>query len=171
MAPLVGRIVDGVVPWYACLFATFACVAFHAIQTGAGGLTIAAVVIDCFGIDVFRQMQQVSLTTAVLGIEPSARSRLNSIVIIFVRIRTLPLATPSDSHGVPTGVHRPDHGHGSRHESIRNVRLASCCRALRRVDRLYPGRYACSRTALFAIHMVRIRRRLTPSQASPIRAS
>ncbi len=86
MAPLIGRMVDHLVPWVATVFATLGLLVFQGIQTGAGGIHIAAVIIVCFGIDVFRQMQQVSLTTAVLGIDPKARSRLNAIVLISVRL-------------------------------------------------------------------------------------
>lgn len=57
---------------------------FQAVQTGAGGIHIAAVVIVCFGIDVFRQFQQVSLNTIIFGIEPAARSRMNALVQISV---------------------------------------------------------------------------------------
>ena len=88
-APLVGRVVDRVVPWTATVLATLALIVFQAIQTGAGGISIACVIIVCFGIDVFRQTQQVSLTTAVFGIEPKARSRLNSVILISVRVASL----------------------------------------------------------------------------------
>lgn len=84
MAPFVGRIVDKLVPWYATLTGCFCLLIFQCIQTGAGGINIAAVVIVCFGIDVFRQMQQVSLTSAVFGLEVRARARLNAILIISV---------------------------------------------------------------------------------------
>ena len=65
MGPLIGRFIDGLVPWYATLIATFIQIVFQAVQTGAGGINISAVIIACFGLDVGRQMQQVSLTTAV----------------------------------------------------------------------------------------------------------
>lgn len=84
MAPFVGRIVDKLIPWYATLIGCFCLLIFQCIQTGAGGINIAAVVIVCFGIDVFRQMQQVSLTSAVFGLEVRARARLNAILIISV---------------------------------------------------------------------------------------
>ena len=84
-APLIGRTIDHLVPWFATVIATIGLIVFQAIQTGAGGINIAAVVIVCFGLDVFRQYQQVSLTTAVFGIEPSARSRLNAVVWLSVR--------------------------------------------------------------------------------------
>ncbi|KIP09416.1 hypothetical protein PHLGIDRAFT_67636 [Phlebiopsis gigantea 11061_1 CR5-6] len=84
MAPLVGRLVDNLVPWLATVIATVALILFQAVQTGAGGVHIAAVIIVCFGIDVFRQMQQVSLTSAVFSIDPKARSRLNAIILISV---------------------------------------------------------------------------------------
>lgn len=85
VGPLIGRLIDRLVPWYATLVATFLQLVFQSVQTGAGGINIAAVVIACFGLDVGRQMQQVSLTTAVYGISESARSRMNAVLIICVR--------------------------------------------------------------------------------------
>jgi hypothetical protein len=67
VGPFVGRIVDRLVPWYAALFSAVCQLLFAAIQTGGGGVNIAVVIIVCFGLDVFRQMQQVSLTTSVLS--------------------------------------------------------------------------------------------------------
>ena len=89
MAPLVGRVVDGLVPWFASVVATVLSLVFYSIQLGAGGVNIAAVVIACFGIDVFRQTLQVSLTHAVFGLDASARSRLNAVLIISVCRSTL----------------------------------------------------------------------------------
>ncbi|KAJ3552569.1 hypothetical protein NM688_g4084 [Phlebia brevispora] len=84
IGPLVGRAIDRLVPWVAAVIATVGLLVFQAIQTGAGGINIAAVIIVCFGIDLFRQMQQVALQTAVFGIDATARSRLNAIVLIMV---------------------------------------------------------------------------------------
>ncbi len=84
MAPVVGRTVDKLVPWYATVVGCLFLLVFPIIQTSAGGVNIAAVIIVCFGIDVFRQMQQVSLTSAVFGLEVRARARLNAILIISV---------------------------------------------------------------------------------------
>ncbi|THH27010.1 hypothetical protein EUX98_g7177 [Antrodiella citrinella] len=61
MAPLVGRVADKLHPWFAATVSCFILILFQAIQTGAGGINIAAVIIVCFGIDVFRQMQQIFL--------------------------------------------------------------------------------------------------------------
>ena len=85
MAPVIGRVVDGLVPWCATVIATFGSLIFYSIQTGAGGINIGAVIVACFGIDVFRQTQQVSLTHAVFGLDANARSRLNAVLIISVR--------------------------------------------------------------------------------------
>lgn len=65
--PFVGRIIDRLVPWYATLIATSMQLVFQAVQAAAGGVNIAAVIIACFGLDVGRQMQQVSLQTAVFA--------------------------------------------------------------------------------------------------------
>ncbi|KIJ05057.1 hypothetical protein PAXINDRAFT_21661 [Paxillus involutus ATCC 200175] len=66
VGPFIGRVVDRLVPWYATLVAMVMLLAFQAVQTAAGGINVWAVVIVCFGLDVARQMQQVSLTTATL---------------------------------------------------------------------------------------------------------
>ncbi|TFY68675.1 hypothetical protein EVG20_g3466 [Dentipellis fragilis] len=86
MAPFVGRLVDRLVPWYGALFATLCLAATWAIQTGAGGVSIVAVVIACLGLDLFGQMQQLSLTTSVFGISDDARSRLNALMILSIFI-------------------------------------------------------------------------------------
>ncbi len=67
MGPLVGRLIDRLVPWYATLIATFIQLVFQGVQLGAGGINVSAVVMACFGLDVGRQMQQVSMTTSVYG--------------------------------------------------------------------------------------------------------
>lgn len=82
MAPLVGRVIDGLVPWFAAVIATLALLVFQAIALGADGVNIAAVVIVCFGLDVFRQMVQVSITTSVFGLDPSARARMNAVLLL-----------------------------------------------------------------------------------------
>ncbi|KLO10488.1 MFS general substrate transporter [Schizopora paradoxa] len=82
--PIVGHMIDKVVPWYATLLATFIQLVFQGVQLGAGGINVAAVVLACIGLDVGRQMQQVSLTTSVYAVSASARSRLNAVLIISI---------------------------------------------------------------------------------------
>ena len=69
LGPFVGRGIDHlqVVPWYASLFAILMTTVFQSVQTGAGDIGTAAVVIATFGLDLFRQMIQVSLSTAIFG--------------------------------------------------------------------------------------------------------
>ena len=67
LGPFVGRGIDSLVPWYATLFAILMAILFQSIQTGAGDINVAAVVIATIGLDVFRQMIQVSLTMAIFG--------------------------------------------------------------------------------------------------------
>ncbi|KAK0460015.1 MFS superfamily [Desarmillaria tabescens] len=81
MGPLVGRAVDKLVPWYATLLAILCLMCFLAIQVGAGGIHIAAVIFATFGLDVFDNMIQISLATAIFSIEPEARARLNAVFI------------------------------------------------------------------------------------------
>ncbi|KAG8214846.1 major facilitator superfamily domain-containing protein [Butyriboletus roseoflavus] len=82
LGPFAGRLIDNLVPWYATLVATFVLLVFQSVQTAAGGINVSAVIIACFGLDVARQMQQVSLSTAVLSISSAARARLNAILIL-----------------------------------------------------------------------------------------
>lgn len=102
LGPFAGRLIDNLIPWYATLVATFALLVFQAVQTAAGGINVSAVVIACFGLDVARQMQQVSLSTAVFryygspptmnrhdddrmySISTAARARLNAILVLSV---------------------------------------------------------------------------------------
>ena len=67
LGPFVGRGVDHLVSWYATLFAILMTILFQSIQTGAGDINVAAVVIATIGLDVFQQMIQVSLTTVIFG--------------------------------------------------------------------------------------------------------
>ncbi|KAH9919185.1 MFS general substrate transporter [Epithele typhae] len=82
LAPLIGRLIDGLVPYSATLLALFGLLATFAIQAAAAGTSVAAVVIVAIGIDVFRQMQQTSIAVNVLGLDPRARSRLNAVLIL-----------------------------------------------------------------------------------------
>lgn len=86
LSPFIGRLIDGMVPWYATLIASSSCLAFYVLQTGTAGLSVAAVIIVCFGMDVFRQLQQVSISTRVMGLDPLARSRMNAVLIIAVSV-------------------------------------------------------------------------------------
>ena len=85
MAPLIGRTIDRLVPWSATLFGISMLLLTFTLQTAAVGLNVAVVVLVTIGLDLFRQTQQVSLTTAVLGLDASARSRLNAVLILSVR--------------------------------------------------------------------------------------
>jgi hypothetical protein len=65
LGPLGGFVIDRLVPWYASLFSAIMLACFQSVQTGAGGISIAAVIVSTLGLDLFRQTLQVSLTTAV----------------------------------------------------------------------------------------------------------
>jgi len=101
-SPILGRIVDKLIPWYATMFSIAMLLLFQSIEVGAGGISVAAVIIAAFGLDVFTQMIQVSVTTAVFGcaicyhrswpfllnymyrISAAARARLNAVTILSV---------------------------------------------------------------------------------------
>jgi len=67
MGPVVGRLIDRLLPWFTSLFAICMLLVFQSVQAGAGGINIAAVIVAILGLDVFRQMLQVSLTTTIFG--------------------------------------------------------------------------------------------------------
>ena len=90
MMPLIGRAIDGLIPWSATLFGISMLLVTFGIQTAAAGLNVAVIVIVTIGLDCFRQMQQVSLTTAVLALDSNARSRLNACINVAVRLPSVP---------------------------------------------------------------------------------
>jgi len=57
---------------------------FQTILVGGAGINIGAIIVGCFGIDIGRQLQQVSLSTAVFAVDPPARARMNSVMIISI---------------------------------------------------------------------------------------
>jgi hypothetical protein len=67
LVPLFGRLIDGLVPWFASLIAILLLICFQSVQLGAGGIQVAAPILACIGIDLFSQMLQVSLSTNVIG--------------------------------------------------------------------------------------------------------
>ncbi len=118
MGPLVGRAVDKLIPWYATLLAILCLMCFLAIQVGAGGIHIVAVIFATFGLDVFDNMIQISLSTAIFGyvrppgsvdgllsahfcsIEPEARARLNAVFIFSVSAFVSTVSTTYLTHVV-----------------------------------------------------------------------
>ncbi|KIY67732.1 MFS general substrate transporter [Cylindrobasidium torrendii FP15055 ss-10] len=81
-SPLVGKAMGKIVPWYATLLSTLGTAVFQAIQCGAGGLNIAPVVLTMIGVDFFRPILLVSLSSRIFKIDPAARSRLNALFIL-----------------------------------------------------------------------------------------
>lgn len=64
-SPLSGFVNDRLVPWWGTMIFTIGLFVFQAVQFAAGGINVAAVVIACFGIDAFRQAQQISLNAGI----------------------------------------------------------------------------------------------------------
>ncbi|KAJ7258786.1 major facilitator superfamily domain-containing protein [Mycena haematopus] len=87
--PLVGRVIDRLIPWYASFVSSFALLAFQAIQVGAGDISVGAIVVVIMGLDVFRQMLQMSLATSVFSINAAARARLNAVFVLSLFIGQL----------------------------------------------------------------------------------
>ncbi|KAJ7258787.1 major facilitator superfamily domain-containing protein [Mycena haematopus] len=87
--PLVGRVIDRLVPWYVSLVAGFAALFCQAIQVGAGDISVGAIVVVIMGLDIFRQMLQMSLATSVFSIDAAARARLNAVLVLSLFIGQL----------------------------------------------------------------------------------
>ncbi|KAJ7663272.1 major facilitator superfamily domain-containing protein [Mycena polygramma] len=79
LGPLMGRLIDALVPWYSALLAVLLLGVFNIIQMAAGGLNIGAVVVVAFGLNLFRQLVQSTSATIVLSISEEARGRLGAI--------------------------------------------------------------------------------------------
>jgi hypothetical protein len=65
MGPVIGRTIDKLVPWYASFAGILFNLVFQAVEVGGGGINIAAVILATFGMDVFRQTLQVSLSAKI----------------------------------------------------------------------------------------------------------
>ncbi|KAJ7169241.1 major facilitator superfamily domain-containing protein [Mycena crocata] len=84
MGPFMGSIIDRLYPWYTTLGAIILLGVFNAIQTAAGGLSVAVVIIVAFALNLFRQLLQASLATTVLSIDDEARGRLNAVNVLAI---------------------------------------------------------------------------------------
>ncbi|KAF9259083.1 MFS general substrate transporter [Marasmius fiardii PR-910] len=82
MGPLIGQIVDKLIPWYATLVGCIGTIVAATVQVIGGGLNVSAVIIAIIGLDLFRQTVQTSLSTKIFSIAPEARSRLNAVNIL-----------------------------------------------------------------------------------------
>ncbi|KAJ6493986.1 MFS DHA1 protein [Mycena vitilis] len=80
--PMVGRLVDGLVPWMAAFVGIIFVIVSQIIQTFAGELSVAAVVIAIIILDIGTQGTQVSMSAEVFSIAPEARARLNAVLIL-----------------------------------------------------------------------------------------
>ncbi|KAF9059614.1 MFS DHA1 protein [Rhodocollybia butyracea] len=90
MAPLVGRSVDGLVPWMATLVAILLAI-FFANNPNIWRRNKL--------LDIGAQATQVSLTSAIFSIAPEARSRLNSILILWGQVMGTAVGTKLYTEG------------------------------------------------------------------------
>ncbi|KAJ6612379.1 major facilitator superfamily domain-containing protein [Mycena sp. CBHHK59/15] len=82
--PVMGRFIDRLVPWYSQLSAVILLGIFNTIQMGAGGISVAAVIVVAFALNLFRQLLQAALATTVLSISDEARGRLNAVNVLCI---------------------------------------------------------------------------------------
>lgn len=85
-SPLYGRLIDRVTPWHVSVVTTAGFLVTYALYWGAAGLNVAVPVIVTFGLDVFRQSQQTSLSARIFELEDGLRARLNAVCMIAVSI-------------------------------------------------------------------------------------
>ncbi|KAJ7091430.1 MFS DHA1 protein [Mycena belliarum] len=84
LAPLIGWCIDHTTLWNAALVSLFLVGVSQAVYIGAAGLSIGAVIVSLFVLDIAAEGLQVSLTTKVFSIMPEARSRLNAVLILSI---------------------------------------------------------------------------------------
>ncbi|KAJ7694839.1 MFS DHA1 protein [Mycena rosella] len=84
MSPVVGRLSDGLVPWMATLGGILFVIVSQIIQTFAGQLSVAAVVIATILLDLGAQTTQVSMIAGIFSIAPEARARFNALLILSI---------------------------------------------------------------------------------------
>ncbi|KAM0756556.1 MFS general substrate transporter [Meredithblackwellia eburnea MCA 4105] len=83
-APFVGRLVDHLVPWLGVLIGVTIVASSQGIFTAAGGVSLVAVIIPIFLLDLGHQTQQVSNSTRVFSINAAARARLSAVYIFSI---------------------------------------------------------------------------------------
>ncbi|PBL01863.1 MFS general substrate transporter [Armillaria gallica] len=84
MTPLAGRDLDKLLPWHSSVLATIFTACFQGLLVGAAGINIAPIILAVLGIDIFRQMLQVSLQISIFSISKEATARLNAVFVISV---------------------------------------------------------------------------------------
>ncbi|KAK0447973.1 major facilitator superfamily domain-containing protein [Armillaria borealis] len=82
MTPLAGRVLDKLLPWYGSVLATIFTACFQSLLVGAAGINIAPIILAVLGIDIFRQMLQVSLQISIFSISKEATAQLNAVFVI-----------------------------------------------------------------------------------------
>lgn len=85
LGPALGYAVDRLDAWYGAFVSLIIGTIFLAVQTGAGGITVVAVILAAFGYDLSRQSLAVSLSARIFALDPAARSRMNAVFILAVR--------------------------------------------------------------------------------------
>ncbi|KAG8906717.1 hypothetical protein FRB99_006315 [Tulasnella sp. 403] len=101
-APLVGRLIDGLVYWVGVLIAISILLVGQVVMSAAGGLSIGAIIVGCISmsgplapsrtgtdrpttseaVDIGVQMQQVAATSRIYEIDPALRARMNAVYMI-----------------------------------------------------------------------------------------
>ncbi|KAJ7621029.1 MFS DHA1 protein [Roridomyces roridus] len=107
MTPIAGRLVDGLVPWVAALIGIHLVIVSQFIQTFAGQVSVAAVIIAIIVLDLGVQSTQVAITAGIFNIAPEARARLNALLIFSGQVMGTAVGTKLlevDSYKLSSGV-------------------------------------------------------------------
>ncbi|BGP48575.1 hypothetical protein JCM10450v2_004451 [Rhodotorula kratochvilovae] len=81
-APLLGRLIDSLVPWLGALIGVLGILVSQVLFTAAATQSIGVVCVVIFVLDVAMQMQQVSLSTRIFSLSAAARARLSAVFLV-----------------------------------------------------------------------------------------
>jgi len=81
--PVYGRLLtDRLVPWYSAVLGMSLAMTGTAVSVGISPLTVAGPIVQALGLDIGLQLVQVSNRTAIFGIDPTARNRINTAYML-----------------------------------------------------------------------------------------
>ena len=82
--PYSKAILNRFVPLFSTILGQCICLVGVAIGTYTGTLTVAGPIIQAFAIDIGLQTSQIANRTAIYGLEPKGRNRINTVYMVFV---------------------------------------------------------------------------------------
>jgi predicted MFS family arabinose efflux permease len=81
--PVYGRLLtDRIMPWYSTVGGIVMSMSSGALSVGISTFSVAGPIIHAFGLDIGQQISQVANRTAIFGINPKARNRINTAYML-----------------------------------------------------------------------------------------